>query len=34
VPLSASERAAFDRMRVQMLASLDAAPGAVRVAQR
>jgi len=34
VPLSASERAAFDRMRVQMLASLDAAPGTVRVAQR
>ena len=34
-PLSASERAAFDRVREQMLASLDGAPGVVRlVAQR
>jgi len=33
-PLSASERVAFDRLRGQMLASLDAAPGVVRVAQR
>ena len=34
VPLSPSERAAFDRLRGQMLASLDATPGVVRVAQR
>ena len=34
-PLSASERAAFDRVREQMVASLDGAPGVVRlVAQR
>jgi murein DD-endopeptidase MepM/ murein hydrolase activator NlpD len=33
-PLSAAERAAFDRLRGQMLASLDSAPGVVRVAQR
>ena len=33
-PLSASERAAFDRLRSQMLASLDAEPGVVTVAQR
>ena len=33
-PLSASERVAFDRLREQMLASLDAAPGVVRVAAR
>jgi len=33
-PLTASERAAFDRLRVQMLASLDAATGVVTVAQR
>jgi murein DD-endopeptidase MepM/ murein hydrolase activator NlpD len=34
VPLSASERVAFDRLRGQLLATLDAAPGVVRVAQR
>ena len=33
-PLSASERAAFDRLRGQLLASLDAETGVVTVAQR
>ena len=34
VPLAASERVAFERLREQLLASLDATPGVVRVALR
>ena len=33
-PLTASERVAFDRLRTRLLASLDATPGVVDLAQR
>jgi murein DD-endopeptidase MepM/ murein hydrolase activator NlpD len=34
VPIEGSERGAFDRLREQLLASLDGTPGVVRVALR